>query len=109
METVVPSFTRIPKTSILLSALMTMLGEREVTSVFCEGGSALAGSLIRERLADKIVFTVAPVVLGDGIPALSEAGIGSLDDAVRLSNPETETIDGDIIITGYPEYNGGLQ
>ena len=92
---------------VSLPSLMTLLGEREVTSVLCEGGSALAGSLLREHIADKIVFTMAPAILGDGLHALTDTGASSLDEAVRLADVETETIDGDIVVTGYLEYANG--
>jgi diaminohydroxyphosphoribosylaminopyrimidine deaminase/5-amino-6-(5-phosphoribosylamino)uracil reductase len=85
---------------VSLSALMKRLGDRGVISVFCEGGGVLAGSLLRDRLVDKVIFTMASKLLGDGLRAVAGAGIASLDDAVSLKDTEVETLGGDIIVTG---------
>lgn len=92
---------------VSLSALMKRLGERSVISVFCEGGGVLAGSLLRDRLVDKVIFTMASKLLGDGLRAVSGAGIASLDDAVSLKDTEVETLGGDIIVTGYIDNERG--
>ena len=72
--------------------------------MFCEGGSTLAGSLFNEKLVDKVIFTVAPKILGKGYEAVKGLDIEKLDDALCLNDTECETIGDDIMITGYPDY-----
>ena len=90
---------RVPLMGVLIK-----LGERNITSLLCEGGGTLAASLINEKLVDKVIFTVAPKILGSGYNALNGLSIENLDDALCLKDIEVETIGDDIIITGYPAY-----
>lgn len=87
-----------------LMEVLKKLGERNITNLLCEGGGTLAASLINEKLVDKVIFTVAPKILGSGYNALNGLNIESLDDALCLKDIEVETIGDDIIIIGYPAY-----
>ncbi len=49
-----------------LSALMRLLGQRELNEVTLEAGARLTGALLQERLLDEFVFYVAPALLGEG-------------------------------------------
>ena len=89
---------------VSLPELLKKLGEKDITSVLCEGGGILATSLLAEKLVDKIIFTVAPKILGSGKNAVGDIGIRELDDTVILKECEIEVIDNDIHISGYPEY-----
>jgi diaminohydroxyphosphoribosylaminopyrimidine deaminase / 5-amino-6-(5-phosphoribosylamino)uracil reductase len=88
-----------------LKQLLNRLGENNVTSVLCEGGSTLASSLLKEKLIDKIIFNVAPKLLGCGFDAVKDLNIDNLDSAICLKNIDVETLGDDVIITGYPEYS----
>ena len=87
-----------------LSEVLKKLGKRNITSLFCEGGPTLAGSLLHEKLVDKIIFAVAPKILGKGYNAVESLDIEKLEDALYLNDTEYETIGDDILITGYPDY-----
>jgi diaminohydroxyphosphoribosylaminopyrimidine deaminase/5-amino-6-(5-phosphoribosylamino)uracil reductase len=76
-----------------LHGLMAHLGERGFLEVYCEGGGALAGSLVRAGLADRLELFYGPVVLGDG-PSIEDAGVETLSDAERWI-PETREPVGD--------------
>ena len=86
-----------------LSALLTMLGEREITTVLVEGGGALLGSFFDSRLVEKVVACIAPVIIGGegSIGAVGGNGPSAVAEAFRLSEVEVETLDPDIIVTGY--------
>lgn len=90
---------RVPMLEVLKK-----LGERDITSLFCEGGGILAATLLNERLVDKVIFAVAPKILGNGYDAVKGLDIESLDDAICLKDMKVETIGNDIVISGYPEY-----
>ena len=87
-----------------LPEVLKKLGERDITSLFCEGGGVLATTLLNERLIDKVIFAVAPKILGNGYDAVKGLDIKSLDDAICLKDIEVENLGNDIIVTGYPEY-----
>lgn len=48
-----------------LQDLLRDLRTRGISSVLCEGGGVLAGSLVHEDLVDEIIWIVAPAILGD--------------------------------------------
>jgi len=49
---------------VSLGALMEELARRGVVSVLLEGGSTLNASALKERLVDKLLFFVAPKIIG---------------------------------------------
>ena len=49
---------------ISLKALFRLLASRGVLHILCEGGSELAGSMIREGVVDEYLFFIAPCVMG---------------------------------------------
>ena len=66
-----------------LEKLLTALGAKGLLHVVCEGGAALAGSLLKLDLVDEVWVFVAPRLLGEGVPALRGTA-WSLDDAPSL-------------------------
>ena len=52
--------------TIPMKSVMGTLGKRQLTSILCEGGAGMAGSLIREQCVDKLLLTYAPKLIGDG-------------------------------------------
>lgn len=76
----------------------------DITSVLCEGGPTLATSLFAEQLVDKIVYMVAPKLLGGGIRTLDNLGIEHIGGALKLDDVSYAQLGGDMMITGYPIY-----
>ena len=85
-----------------LDALLRRLYERDRRHVLLEGGPRLAGAMLAAGLVDRVVAYVAPALLGAGSPALGEAGIGTIADAVRLDLLDVTRIGDDVRITGRP-------
>jgi diaminohydroxyphosphoribosylaminopyrimidine deaminase/5-amino-6-(5-phosphoribosylamino)uracil reductase len=86
-----------------LLALLRLLGQREVTSVIVEGGGTLLGSLFDQRLVDKVMAFVAPIVIG-GAQAptpVGGVGIGHMAEALALQRVTVERIGEDLLVTGY--------
>ncbi|WP_281244600.1 bifunctional diaminohydroxyphosphoribosylaminopyrimidine deaminase/5-amino-6-(5-phosphoribosylamino)uracil reductase RibD [Roseivivax halotolerans] len=80
-----------------LSALEA-LGERGLTRVFCEGGGALAATLLGAGLVDELVGFTAGVVLGaEGRPGLGALGVGRLADAPRFELIESRAVGADVL------------
>ncbi len=79
-------------------AVLAALGERGITRVFCEGGGALAASLLAAGLVDEVLGFTAGVMLGaEGRPALGALGVDALADAPRFRLMESEPVGGDIL------------
>lgn len=58
-----------------LGKVLEELGRRGVMHVLCEGGSELAGSLIRAGLVDEFALFIAPSLLGgEGFPMVGKKG-----------------------------------
>ena len=86
-----------------VNALLDLLGKREMTNVLVEGGGALLGSFFDNRLVEKVVAFLAPVIIGgdDSLAAIGGTGPETMADVLRLSNIEIETLGPDIVLTGY--------
>ncbi|MEE1751461.1 bifunctional diaminohydroxyphosphoribosylaminopyrimidine deaminase/5-amino-6-(5-phosphoribosylamino)uracil reductase RibD [Streptomyces sp. SP18CS02] len=80
-------------------ALLDALHGRGVRSVLLEGGPALAGAFVRAGAVDKVVGYLAPVLLGAGPEALTDAGITTITEALRLDMNEAVRIGPDLRIT----------
>lgn len=81
-----------------LEALLSGLAARGWLEVYCEGGAALATSLLRRGLVDRLELHLGPVLVGEGGPAIGSLGIDSLDDAQRWRVQEAELEDGDVVV-----------
>lgn len=82
-----------------IAAAFKRLGELGITSVYCEGGSQLAGSLINARLVDELQLFYAPKVLGMGLRSFSGI-MKSLDEAIPLKWTELKQFGEDVFIRG---------
>lgn len=89
-----------------VAAVMTILGEKLVSSVLIEGGGTINASLLENLFIDKIVLYIAPkLVGGQHAPTFLEGtGIEKMSDAVELSNVTVTPIGKDFKFTGYPIY-----
>jgi diaminohydroxyphosphoribosylaminopyrimidine deaminase/5-amino-6-(5-phosphoribosylamino)uracil reductase len=83
-----------------LAAVLQDLGKRGVQHVLIEGGGKTLGEALDRRLIDRIVFYIAPVLLGGPTPALGGHGVPSNDSALRLKNPTYRRIGPDLRVEG---------
>lgn len=93
-----------PKAGLVdLAELLRQLGKRDITSVLAEGGETLLGSLFEQRLVDKVIAFVAPIIIG-GREAKTPAGgrgIDRMGEALRLESISVEKFGEDALISGY--------
>lgn len=59
------------------------LQDRGVGHLMIEGGAKINAAFLARGLVDELVVYLAPTLLGAGIPALTDLGIGTLGDAQR--------------------------
>lgn len=88
-----------------IGALVTELGRMGFTSLLIEGGGEITGSAVSSGIVDKVLFFIAPKILG-GRKALSPVegeGIDRICDAVSVREMRTRRIGEDILVEGYLE------
>ncbi len=80
------------------AAMLKVLAGEGITRVFCEGGGALAASLLQDGLVDELVGFTAGLALGaEGRPSLGPMGLARLDEAPRFDLIETRAIGADVM------------
>ncbi|WP_245867092.1 bifunctional diaminohydroxyphosphoribosylaminopyrimidine deaminase/5-amino-6-(5-phosphoribosylamino)uracil reductase RibD [Oceaniglobus roseus] len=78
------------------SAALRALGEAGLTRVLCEGGGALAASLLQAGLVDRLVVFGAGLALGaEGRPSLGALSFDRLADAPRFTLERVAPVGGD--------------
>ncbi len=78
------------------------LRRRDVQHVYLEGGPTLAGAFVGAGLVDRVVAYYAPRLVGRGLPALGDTGVGTLSDAPTYTITEVIHVGPDIRVTAYP-------
>ncbi|WP_353472862.1 bifunctional diaminohydroxyphosphoribosylaminopyrimidine deaminase/5-amino-6-(5-phosphoribosylamino)uracil reductase RibD [Salipiger sp. H15] len=79
-------------------ALLSALGAKGMTRVFCEGGGQLAASLLAADLVDELVGFTAGIALGaEGRPGIGAMGVDTLAEAPRFRLVETRALGGDVM------------
>jgi len=79
------------------ASALAALAEKGLTRVFCEGGGALAASLLREGLVDELIVHSAGLAIGaEGTPALGAMGIDRLGNAPRFDLAEVKQLGADV-------------
>lgn len=88
--------------SIDLKILMEKLGEKNIDSVFLEGGSTLNFSALKSGIVNRVQAYVAPKLFGGNGAKTPIGGIGfaEVEDSIGLKNIQISMFDDDILIEG---------
>ncbi|HEU4398821.1 MAG TPA: bifunctional diaminohydroxyphosphoribosylaminopyrimidine deaminase/5-amino-6-(5-phosphoribosylamino)uracil reductase RibD, partial [Actinomycetota bacterium] len=94
-----------------LSALVAALGRRGVLELLVEGGPRLHASFWAAGLADRLVWYLAPLVIGgDGAPGLLRGGGAPTLAAARpVRIASVERLGADVRVVAYPRPTGGAE
>ncbi|HVF09475.1 MAG TPA: bifunctional diaminohydroxyphosphoribosylaminopyrimidine deaminase/5-amino-6-(5-phosphoribosylamino)uracil reductase RibD [Abditibacteriaceae bacterium] len=84
-----------------LAVLCAQLYERGICSILIEGGARVAGAALEAGLVDKVIFFIAPILVGEGVAVLDGTGVDRLADAHRLRDVQVERVGDDVKISGY--------
>ena len=85
-----------------LDALLQHLGERGIASVLVEGGATLSAACIQSRLVDKVLFFVAPKIIGgDGVSVIGPCGVQTMEQAIRLHALRGQPVGEDFLLQAY--------
>jgi diaminohydroxyphosphoribosylaminopyrimidine deaminase/5-amino-6-(5-phosphoribosylamino)uracil reductase len=86
-----------------LEDVLRELGRREIAGLLVEGGSRIETNFIERKLADKIVLTLSPKLIGgrEARGFLEGEGVGKALDALALRNLRSFRLGDDLILEGY--------
>ncbi len=86
-----------------LRHLMKELGKLDIMSVLIEGGSSVSAAALTSKIVDKVMFFVAPKIIG-GTDSFSSVGGSSpslLKNALQLRDLHAEQFGEDILLEAY--------
>jgi diaminohydroxyphosphoribosylaminopyrimidine deaminase/5-amino-6-(5-phosphoribosylamino)uracil reductase len=88
-----------------LNWLMRELGKRGIISVLTEGGSSLNSYCLESGIVDKVMFFIAPKIIGgkESFTAVGGSSFRRLSNAFRVKNMKIKRFEEDILIEGYVE------
>lgn len=96
---------RLPKGNggIDMAVLMDELGKRGITSLLIEGGGTTHASAFKAGIVDKVMFFVAPKILGgrDAVSPVEGEGFATIDEAIQLDHMTATPVGQDLLIEAY--------
>jgi diaminohydroxyphosphoribosylaminopyrimidine deaminase/5-amino-6-(5-phosphoribosylamino)uracil reductase len=97
-----------PGPKVDLIELAKALADREITSVLLEGGAGLNAAAIQAGIVDKVMFFLAPLIIGgEGAPTpVGGVGVDQLRDAQPLYDLQVCRVEEDILVEGYLRREG---
>ncbi|MDP3142399.1 MAG: bifunctional diaminohydroxyphosphoribosylaminopyrimidine deaminase/5-amino-6-(5-phosphoribosylamino)uracil reductase RibD [Candidatus Omnitrophota bacterium] len=89
-----------------LKVLLKELAKLGISNVLVEGGGEINAALLKERLADKISFFIAPKIIGgnQAINSFGGEGIKFMRQAIELQDVEVKRINHDLWVEGKVVY-----
>ncbi len=82
-----------------LGEALHLLRRRGIESILVEGGAGVITSLLASRgLADRLVVSIAPSVLGSGIEAVGDLGISDVASGLELGDPTVHLVGRDLVL-----------
>jgi diaminohydroxyphosphoribosylaminopyrimidine deaminase / 5-amino-6-(5-phosphoribosylamino)uracil reductase len=86
------------KKKLNLKDVLKELGKLKISSVLVEGGGCVFTSFIKKNLYDEILLFISPKILGSGLPVVSNIGIRSIRNALKLKINNCEKIGDDLLV-----------
>ncbi len=88
--------------TIPFEKILKELGKMDIVSLLIEGGGETSSRILNERAVDRVMWFMAPIIIGgrDAIGAVGGIGVQKLKSAWRLKNLKVEQVDQDILIEG---------
>jgi len=80
--------------------VLATLGANDVQHVLLEGGPTLAAAFLRAGLVDRVVWYLAPKILGSGVPAVGDLGIPGIASAMLLEVTGITRVGQDVRLDG---------
>ncbi|MCU1403237.1 MAG: ribD [Microbacteriaceae bacterium] len=85
-----------------LPAILDGLFARDTRRVFVEGGPILASAFVAAGLVDEFLVYLAPALIGGEKLAITDIGVGTIAEAMRLRITNVEQLGGDLLVVARP-------
>lgn len=82
---------------------MKRLGNMGIASVLLEGGSSLNAHALEDGIVDKVMFFIAPKIIGGrrSFPAVGGETYKKIEESVKITDLRIKKIGEDFLIEGY--------
>ncbi|MBA7510940.1 Riboflavin biosynthesis protein RibD [subsurface metagenome] len=99
----IPRWRKHPQRGLDLKFLMKKLAKRGITSILIEGGGKVNASALEMGLVDKVLFFIAPKIVGgeNAITPVEGEGIDRIGKAIKLKDTKIRKFGDDILFEGY--------
>lgn len=86
-----------------LNEVMIKLGQMSVVNLLIEGGGTIAGEALQKGIVNKVMYFIAPKILGgsDGTPVFKGKGPELIKDVFALKDIDILRFEDDVLIQGY--------
>lgn len=84
-----------------LPFLLDELGREGVLSLLVEGGAAVHGEFLKQRLAQRLTLFIAPRVFGSGIPWAMFENTTHVEDAIAVPEMTCQSLGHDLLLEGW--------
>ena len=88
--------------ALSLRDLLKKLGKMGIMTLLVEGGSEVITSFLKQKLADKVIICVAPIMIGRGVNSTGDLGIKKVSGALKFDEVEWSKSGPDMIMSGRP-------
>jgi riboflavin-specific deaminase-like protein len=93
---------------VCLERALTLLREKGITSLMVEGGANVITAFLKAQLADAIVITLVPKLVG-GYKAVNDLGASNKAALPAISPLFSSPLGDDLVVWGKLNYSDGLQ
>lgn len=89
-----------------IKELLKTLAKRQITHVLVEGGGELNAGLLEARLVDKLLFFVAPKIVGgrEAITSVEGNGVSGIGEAINFKIVSVKRFENDILLECDPDW-----
>jgi len=81
-----------------LAAALARLRTLGIELLLVEGGAEVITGLLRAGLVDRIIVSVAPLIIGTGTSAVGDLGVDRVADGIRLTNRTVVPVGDDVLL-----------
>ena len=95
----------ISRNKVDLKDMLEKLGKMGITSLMIEGGAQISASALREGIVDKLIFFIAPKIVGGNTAPgpVGGEGVARISEAIKIVRTNIRRFGDDIMVEGYLE------
>ncbi len=91
--------------NVSLPILLKKLGQARMSAIMVEGGARVYTSFLKAKMVDRIVFALAPKIIGAGKDSIGDMEILDVDNCIELINVKTKKIGPDLLVSADVGYD----